>query len=109
MRCTQEILPEIGCQRCAKEYEYYGQQRSRKREAEEEGDNRRLCWAGSKESANLIVEENVTNKGWSGVRHTVILDPTEAGLDFVDGANCTRFRAVEPLEDAGGGVELPED
>lgn len=48
MRCTQKILPEMGSQRGAEEYEYDGQQRSRKREAEEEGDDRRLYWAGGK-------------------------------------------------------------
>ena len=35
-------MPEMRSQRGAEEYEYDGQQRSRKRKAEEEGDNRRL-------------------------------------------------------------------
>ena len=43
------------------------------------------------------------------LQRTVILDPTEAGFDLVDWANWTRFRVVGPFEDAGGGVELPED
>ena len=45
----------------------------------------------------------------TSLQHTVILDPTEAGFDLVDCANWTRFRVVGPFEDAGGGVELPED
>ena len=42
----------MGSQRGAKEYEYDCQQRGRKRKAEEEGDDRRLHWAGNKRSAS---------------------------------------------------------
>ena len=58
MRRTQKILPKMGSQRGAKKYEYDSQQRSRKREAEEEGDDRRLYWAGSEELASLFVDKN---------------------------------------------------
>lgn len=37
-------MPEMGGQRGAEEDEYDGQKRSRKREAEEERDDRRLYW-----------------------------------------------------------------
>ena len=53
----------MGSQRGAEEYEYDGRQRSRKREAEEEGDNRRLHWAGDKELADLTVDRKATNEG----------------------------------------------
>lgn len=64
---------------------------------------------GSKESVRSIVDKNATNEGQNGVQHTVILDPTEVGFDFVDWANWTRFRAAGLFEDDGGGVEVPED
>ena len=99
----------MGSQRGAEEYEYDGQQRSRKREAEEEGDDRRLYLAGSKESVSPIKDRDATKEGMNASQHTVILDPTEAGFDFTDWANWTRFRVVGLFEEIGGGVELPED
>lgn len=99
----------MGSQRGAEEYEYNGQQRSRKREAEEEGDNRRLCWAGSRQLALSATGSNATKEGESGLQHTVILDPTDVGFDLADWANWTRFRVVGPFEDVGEGVEPPED
>lgn len=53
----------MGSQRGAEEYEYDGQQRSRKRKAEEEGDNRRLHWSVSKDLASLNVDRHATKKG----------------------------------------------
>ncbi len=53
----------MGSQRGAEEYEYDGQQRSRKQEAEEERDNRRLHWAGIQELATPIVDRKATNEG----------------------------------------------
>ena len=63
MCCTQEVVPEMGSQRGAKKYEYDGQQRSRKREAQEERDYRRLYWADSKKLANPIVDRNARKEG----------------------------------------------
>ncbi len=40
-------MPEMSSQRSAEKDEYDRQQGSRKREAEEEGDDGRLHWAGS--------------------------------------------------------------
>lgn len=63
MRRTQEIMPEMGSQGGAKEYEYDCQQRSRKRKAEEEGNDRRLQWAGIKRLASPILDETRRRRG----------------------------------------------
>ena len=56
----------MGSQRGAEEYEYNGQERSRKREAEEEGDDRRLDWSGSKELASSRVNRIATKERRTG-------------------------------------------
>lgn len=52
----------MGSQRGAEKYEYDSQQGSRKREAEEERDNRRLYWADGKELASPTVYGNATKE-----------------------------------------------
>lgn len=77
----------MGSQRGTEEYEYDGRQRSRKREAEQEGDNRRLYWGVSKKLASPIADQNKAKDREAGLQHTVILDATEAGFDLADWAN----------------------
>ena len=50
-------------QRGAEEDKYDGQERSREREAEEEGDNRRLCLGASKPLACSIVRKKCDQGG----------------------------------------------
>ena len=52
----------MGSQRSAEKNEYDGQERSRKGEAEEQGDNGRLCWAGSEELAGSYVDREAAKE-----------------------------------------------